>query len=566
MSDATSRRCPDCGELLAPGEAAHAHGSSADIETLKVGGTTARRAPEMPPEVREAAKDPHALYNQYVLVAEVGRGGMGTVWKAYDRSLLRWVAVKFLNDTDEDSLRRFHREAQIAARVRHPHIAPIFEVGESRGRHFIAMEFIAGRSMDKVKLPVREIVEIMANVCDGVEAANRAGVIHRDLKPQNVMLTDERWPYVTDFGLAKALTDSSLSVSGAVLGTPAYMSPEQAEGRLDLIDARTDVYGLGATLYALLVGRPPFGAETPLDTLVQVTRDDPPAPSAINPEVPQQVQNVVLKALEKSKARRYSSAADFAADLRRWLANASVMASTPNPMRLAARRIARHPWAVTLALLAALGAVIAFTVGRSKRTGAGDVWVAEWQRLRGPLAFETFDPKADGAALCAHLARMRESAKPSDADLVAEWFGRQLDAANTAVPADRKLWLEHREAAARVVAWAGAVKAAIAGVDALAPLGPNLDFTRQKAERVSAWRGMVRLRVFVWPYARVSGPGLGPADTPAVFEEVEIGDFELTLEHPQHGKRTVAVKDLENGGTYTVVGRMDAPETLRLLR
>ncbi|HEV3029843.1 MAG TPA: serine/threonine-protein kinase, partial [Planctomycetota bacterium] len=233
----------------------------------KLGANSKSRLDDIPAEAAPFVDDPTKLLGSYVLVKQIGKGGMGAVWKAWDKKLTRWVAIKFLLVSEDEDVARFQREAKLAARLRHPNIAPIYEVGEApatqageQTRHYLAMEYIDGQTMSAAtNLPIAEILDLFMKVAQGIEAAHKAGVVHRDLKPANVMLTSDKWPYVMDFGLAKAIqAESSLSVSGAVMGTPAYMPPEQAQGQLDKIDGQSDVYSLGATMYAVLCKKQPF--------------------------------------------------------------------------------------------------------------------------------------------------------------------------------------------------------------------------------------------------------------------------------------------------------------------
>jgi len=250
---------------------------------------------------------------------------MGAVWKAWDRKLTRWVAVKFLLAEDGEAVDRFEREAKLAARLRHPNIAAIYEVGEAPSReagqgtrHYLAMEFIDGHTLAEARLTRPQLLDVFAQVARAIDAAHRGGVVHRDLKPANIMVTSEQWPYVMDFGVAKALSlDSSLSVSGTVVGTPAYMPPEQAEGRVSAIDGRSDVYSLGATMYALFLGRPPFDGESVMDVIRKVSSQPLVPPRQIDPSFPPDFEAVLLKAMAKDPKDRYPSAAALGADIAR---------------------------------------------------------------------------------------------------------------------------------------------------------------------------------------------------------------------------------------------------------
>src|SRR5688572_3154269 len=404
VGDQTSQRCVGCGEMYSQ-ESASKHTDCQDYSMANFSapaptesdrtivysesnveksnpmpdGATKRKAgdPNWPEEVRTAAKEPKNLLNQYILVAQIGKGGMGTVWKAFDRSLLRWVAIKFLTTSDgnEEGVLRFKREAQLAGGLRHPNIAPIYEVGEARGQHFIAMEFIDGASMANAQLPMKDLLDIFVKVAQGIEAAHMKGVTPRDLNPQNIMLTSDNWPYVMDFGLAKALRgDSSLSVTGAVMGTPAYMPPEQAQGKLELIDHQSDVYSLGATMYAILSRKTPFQAETAMDILMKVCNEEPIPPRKHNVEIPADVETIILKAMQKKKEDRYACSQDLADDLKRFIANEEIQAARPGFLTHVIRRAKRNKSVAiaVIVVLVALGVVGKFVFGgRPVNDGGG---------------------------------------------------------------------------------------------------------------------------------------------------------------------------------------------------
>jgi serine/threonine-protein kinase len=248
---------------------------------------------------------------------------MGVVYRVRQVGANRTVALKMVLSGDHAGpaeVARFKAEAEAVARLQHPNVVAVYEVGEHAGRPFFSMEFCPGGSLaaSRQLLP-RAAAEMVAKVARGVAAAHAAGIVHRDLKPHNVLLTADGEPKVSDFGLAKRVdTGAGLTATGAVLGTPSYMAPEQAAGRKDVGPA-ADVYALGAILYELLTGRPPFHGPTPLDTILQVVSEDPTPPRERNPDVPRDLELICLKCLDKDPARRYRDAAELADELTRFL-------------------------------------------------------------------------------------------------------------------------------------------------------------------------------------------------------------------------------------------------------
>ena len=262
---------------------------------------------------------------RYVLKDVLGRGGFGEVWKAWDEGISRWVALKFLRADDERDLARFRREAKTAAALEHPGIVPVFEIGDFDGRPFIAMEFVEGETLDRKGVSPRKAAAAIREAALALEFAHERGVIHRDLKPPNLMMDKAGRVRVMDFGLARHVEGgASLTGSGMMVGTPAYMSPEQARG--ERADVRTDVYGLGATLYALLAGRAPFEGGDVLSVAMRVIEEDPVPPRRLRPDVDAGLDAVVLKCLEKDPGRRYATAAELAEELGRYVAGESVRA------------------------------------------------------------------------------------------------------------------------------------------------------------------------------------------------------------------------------------------------
>jgi tetratricopeptide (TPR) repeat protein/tRNA A-37 threonylcarbamoyl transferase component Bud32 len=351
----------------------------AEAARLAAGDTVAARA-QMDELARPGTDGPVTSFGDYELLGELGRGGMGIVYRARQRSLQRLVAVKTIRLSRLESpaeVERFRKEAESAASLDHPNIVPIYEVGEQGGRPFFSMKLVEGGSLagqlDRYTKDPREAARLVAVVARAVHHAHQRGVLHRDLKPSNILL---EWraggvsppePHVSDFGLAKRLeavpaAGASLTETGAILGTPTYMAPEQAAGKRGAVTTATDVYGLGGLLYALLTGRAPFAAETPLEALAQVTEREAEPPSRLNPLVGRDLETICLKCLQKEPERRYGSAEAVAEDLERWLRGEPIAARRTGILRRAAKWVRRRPALAALVGVSVL-AVLSLLVG-----------------------------------------------------------------------------------------------------------------------------------------------------------------------------------------------------------
>jgi len=273
-------------------------------------------------------------FGDYELLEEIARGGMGVVYRARQVSLDRVVALKMMRPgllSTEQEIQRFLTEARTAASLKHPNIVAIHEAGELDGLHYFSMDFVEGPNLAEIvregPLSPVEAARYVKTLAETVQYAHTKGVLHRDLKPSNVVMDASGRPCITDFGVARRLDgDATLSGTGAVIGTPAYMPPEQASGQMDRISAASDVYSLGAILYELLTGHPPFRAGNQLEIVRQVLETEAPRPSLVNPAVDPAIEAICLRCLAKEPSDRFASAAELAGDLGRYLGGEPVHA------------------------------------------------------------------------------------------------------------------------------------------------------------------------------------------------------------------------------------------------
>jgi serine/threonine-protein kinase len=307
-------------------------------------------------------------WDRYRIVDFIGRGGMGDVFKARDPRLGRFVALKFLRRDTPEIVHRFLREARVQARIDHDNVCQVYEVGEVQGHPYIAMQYIAGGSLKEISdlLSIAEKVTIMVDVADALHAAHQAGLIHRDIKPANILVERDHegsWrPYVVDFGIARDVEGRDVTISGTVLGTPAFASPEQVRGDVGHLDRRTDIYSLGATMYWFLTDRAPYEGGYP-EVLAGIMEREPIPPHRIRPDIPVDLETITLKCLEKEPARRYPNARAVSEDLRRFLGGEPISARPATFGYKLGKRIRKNPGltAAAAAVLVAFAAVVGYS-------------------------------------------------------------------------------------------------------------------------------------------------------------------------------------------------------------
>ena len=554
-------RCTACsGALAVESPSPGAPSTGVQTPSWATPSTYSRTPSKLPDDVEKQAADPRNRIGKYVLMKLLGKGGMGEVYHAFDSVMHRFVAIKIPRAIGEEEIRRLYIEAQGAGRLSHPNIAGVYEVAETDGRHYIAMQYIHGTTVEQriQKNRVRDAREIARWVRDAalaVHFANQNGVIHRDLKPANIMIDGEDRIFVMDFGLAKVQSDGGGgTVSGMILGTPAYMPPEQANGRQNLVDTCSDCYALGATLYALVTGRRPYLGDQMVDVLVQVVQSDPPAPRSLDPKIPQELEAIILKAMTKDRHYRYATPKDLADELDRFLKGEPIKAKRSTITQRARKAIVRHRSNAVAGIALLLAGVVGILLVRS---GGGNpapppkppadpaaAWRPLFATLKKAVAADSFDPAA-AKRLLDRAAREFPGEK-ADVD---EFLASERRVVTTWLEGlARNRWIERRDAVARYRAWLAFLGAPTAAADAML-----------------AWRGTCTIRLHVLPWAELDGVMAGalPREdrfTPCILKDVEIAGDYIELRHESAGSFRIPTDRFADGRAYSVEGTLPAIE------
>lgn len=431
------RLCPECGLPQPPG----APENLCPNCLLQLGIAAADQGSKTPELPVEACALPFTrAFGDYELLAELARGGMGVVFRARQISLNRLVAVKLVHGgvfANPTHVKRFKAEAEAAARLEHPNIVPLFEVGEHDGQAFFSMRLVEGGTlrdaMKRKRFAPRASAALMEVIARTVHFAHQRGILHRDLKPTNILLDGENRPHITDFGLAKILDDeSSLTLTLAIMGTPAYMAPEQAAGRTKDLTTAADIYSLGVILYELLCGQPPFAGNSTTAVLREVVEADPPPMRKQNREVDADLETICLKCLEKDPARRYASANELADELGRWIAGQPILARPPATTEHFVRWIRRNPLLASVSSALVLALVLGgLVLNRAYRRTKGALYDSLLTQAQAQLTGRQLGQRFDALAALEKAATIKNSlavrseaaaalARP-DARLLARW-------------------------------------------------------------------------------------------------------------------------------------------------
>jgi serine/threonine-protein kinase len=455
-------------------------------------------------------KDARVLNGRYEVESRLGEGGMATVFGGSDRLLGRKVAIKVLARQyakDRTAVERFRREAQAAAGLNHPNVVSVFDTGSDEGVHYIVMEQVQGRTLADIirnesALPPSRAADIAVGICRALASAHEKGMVHRDVKPGNVLLTPEGGVKVADFGIARVASVDTLTATGSVMGTASYLSPEQARG--GSIDPRSDIYSLGCVLYEMLTGKPPFDGETPLSIAYKHVEEQPVPPSSLNPAVPAELEAVVEKAMAKDPDDRYGSAAEMARDLREAAPTApleptaavpevertDVLPVSPQgpastePLPATVTRDVRRRWwpfAAVAGALAALALALALTLGRENPLPTASPSPTSSVEPTSPAPTTTTPPPI--LSLEAAIAQFESALGGLDSDVQNELVDRANEALESFDRGDRDQALEKiGELRGKAEELAGEEEISSSDADALLAAVAGLESAIQAAE------------------------------------------------------------------------------------
>ncbi len=545
VDDAPSGACPAC--LLSVGLSA---GGTRDGEDGGAGGGS------MPGPVPGSGPVPRQ-FGEYELLEEVARGGMGVVYRARQPNLRRVVALKMIGAgafASREAVSRFHVEAAAVARLEHAHIVPVHEFGEHAGRHYLCLKWVAGGSLaDRLRagrFAGRQAAALMAKVARAVAHAHERGVLHRDLKPGNILCDEGGEPHVTDFGLARLAGEpAGMTGTQAVLGSPAYMSPEQAAGRPGEVTTVSDVYGLGAVLYEVLTGHPPFAGATPVEVLRQVIHEEPVRPRTRAGDVDRDLEVIALKCLEKEPARRYRSALEVAEDLERWLAGSPILARRAGGLERAIKWSRRRPAVAALGLALILSMAVGF---------GGILWQWRSARAAAARAEESAREARSAAAPVLSSSKVLELGFPGRLALLATGPGLVIEARQAGESGGLAAWsIDTGRQVHDFEGLEGAVaRAALSGNgERLATwTAPSWPFWRSVERTGPAWHEVHQGHVFAMGLAQGNG-GVGVGAEVVLWETRtgrRVGAFRT-----RPGDAPILVMALNTEGTLLATGHRD---------
>lgn len=584
-SKVTGMICPLCGGTLLP-EGQMMSGLGSEEEEPET---------DYPEDVEEAALEEKNLLGDFILVEKLGEGGGGKVFKAWQQKLRRYVALKFLHIMEPGTVRRFEREAQLLAQLQHTNIAGVHEIGDVEGQLFLVMHHVDGPPIDQADLSFDQLLPAFVKICRAVDFAHTHKIIHRDIKPGNILFGSDQEVYVTDFGLARVMKpDVTASATGNILGTPLFMPPEQARGKMNQIDAQSDIYSLGATFYSLVTGRPPFEGDDVGMILLKVISEEPIPPRKIKPEIPASVEAIILKAMEKDKPHRYSTAGDMALDLENYLQGQEISARQITPFRRMGKKIKKNPWPFATATLLLLASLSLFFLPPQSPAPGKPVpepepvkiltWKERFEPLQQNLDYYGFNPSSER-----QIQESRQLLTQIPEDQIEEiilWFSNQIKRLPRKKWA-KESWIQKRSEAKRIHAWCSMIGEVLQGAEGpFEPLRQKADRAAKEYQEILSFQGTIELQLLFKPYAEIvslrstdhwiikEGRKKEPSvqitgedfHTPLVIRKLDIHTYTLVITHPTFGKQklTIPSDGLKDGIRYVYGGDLANPNSIRI--